>query len=59
MSRGTRKSYYLPTKEAEFIRELAEINFRPESYFIKIAIDILAEQLGGFGDDNGTDPEKI
>lgn len=55
MSKGIRKTYYVHDKQAKFIKDLAEINFRSESFMIEKAIDLLAEHLGGYGD--GADDE--
>ena len=47
-----RKCVYLPDHQIKWLREMAEINMRSESFFVQRAIDCLAELLGGYGDEN-------
>ena len=55
----TRVSYYIPERQAKFIREIADINFRSQSDIIGFAIDCLANTIGGYGDDNRSDNEAV
>lgn len=42
---GIRKCYYLNKEEADWVRDVAEINARKESAIISIAIKLLREKL--------------
>lgn len=47
---GKRKCFYLPDKQCKWIREMADINRRSESYFVELALDKLIELTGGYED---------
>ena len=42
-----RKCVYLKDRHIEWLKELAEINDRSESYFVQLALDMLMEVING------------
>lgn len=43
-----RKCLYLPTRQCKWISEMAKLNNKPESFFVKLALDKLIELTGGY-----------
>ena len=50
MNRKCIKSFYLPEKQIKWLQEMAEINRRPQSFFVEVAIEKLIEITGGYPD---------
>lgn len=50
--KGKRKCIYLPGKQAAWLKDIAELNGRSESYIVQLAIEKLVEMTGGYEDDN-------
>lgn len=47
---GLHKCYYVDERQAEWIQKMAKLNNRPASYFVRLAIDLLIEQVEGIPD---------
>ena len=50
-------SVYLEDKQIKYLEGLAGINNKPVSAFVRIAIDLMADCLGGYDNDVKTDIE--
>ena len=44
---GIHKCYYVEERQAEWLKKMSELNNRPVSYFVRLAIDLLIEQVEG------------
>lgn len=53
MNRKCIKSFYLPEKQIQWLQSMAEINRRPQSFFVEVAIEKLIELTGGYPDVEG------
>lgn len=49
--KGRRKCIYLPGKQAAWLKDIAEVNGRSESYIVQLAIEKLVEMTGGYQED--------
>ena len=47
---GRRKCFYIPERQCQWIKEMAALNRRSESYFVELALEKLIEITGGYGD---------
>lgn len=41
-------SFYIEEQQKKWLQDMAEINDRPESYFVRLALDKLIEMTGGY-----------
>lgn len=39
---------YIPKEQDKWLTDMAELNDRPKSYFVQLALDKLIEILGGY-----------
>ena len=46
--KGKRKCFYISERHAKWLQEMAEINMKSESWLVKLAIEELIEQTGGY-----------
>ena len=48
MKGNQRKCLYLPVKQCEWLKILSEHTGKPESHFVKLALEQLIEMTGGY-----------
>lgn len=51
MSKKIVRSYYIDERQDKWLKEMAELNIRPASYFVRLALEKLIEMTGGYDEE--------